>query len=175
MKQRISIKTDILKFGLLQGITTIIYSFSIYVRGNFAKINTSHATIFLLILACWIMIGMIKFKKTNDNYISLGEALKIGIGITVFGGFLAILWKILLIHVIDPDIITQLEEKQINYMIKNSDDFTQENIDRRVALTRKYTSPLIQIGAAILESLFLGFIISLVGGFIIRKKKIPIK
>ncbi len=117
--------------------------------------------------------GMVMFKKTNDNYISLGEALKIGTGIAILGGLLAILWNLLLIKVIDPNIITQLEEKNIKHIIDSGSDFTQENIEKQIAITRKYTSPLIQIGSAIAENLLLGIVFGLIGGLIIRKKRDP--
>ncbi|WP_298312547.1 DUF4199 domain-containing protein [uncultured Aquimarina sp.] len=116
---------------------------------------------------------MVMFKKTNDNYISLGEALKIGTGIAILGGLLAILWNLLLIKVIDPNIITQLEEKNIKHIIDSGSDFTQENIEKQIAITRKYTSPLIQIGSAIAENLLLGIVFGLIGGLIIRKKRDP--
>ncbi|WP_298546073.1 DUF4199 domain-containing protein [uncultured Aquimarina sp.] len=175
MKQRISIKTHILKYGLVCGMVTIIFNFLTYLMGNYTKQNIFHAIIFLLITTSSIILGMIMFKKTNDNYISLGEALKTGIGIAILGGFLTIVWKILLIKVIDPDIITQLEEKHVKHIIDNSYDFSQENIEKQIAITRKYSSPLIQIVANIVENLFLGTVFGLIGGLIIRKKRIQIK
>ncbi|WP_299246559.1 DUF4199 domain-containing protein [uncultured Aquimarina sp.] len=169
----IPIKNYILKYGLLCGIATIIFNFLTYLSGNYTKQNLFHVTIFLLITSSSVILGMIMFKKANDNYINLREALKIGIAIAVIGGFLTILWKILLIKVIDPEIITQLEDKQIKLIAENSANFTQENIEKQIAITRKYSSPIIQIGANILENLLVGTVFGLIGGLIIRKKRDP--
>ncbi|WP_298546074.1 DUF4199 domain-containing protein [uncultured Aquimarina sp.] len=163
----------ILNYSLIYGTGIIIFKFLIYLNGNYTKQNSFHVTILLLITASSIFGGMVMFKKTNDNYISLGEALKIGIGIAILGGLLAILWNLLLIKVIDPNIITQLEEKNIKHIIDSGSDFTQENIEKQIAITRKYTSPLIQIGSAITENLLLGIVFGLIGGLIIRKKRDP--
>jgi len=171
----IPMKKYIITYGVLFGIMTIIFSLFTYLTGNYTKQNLFHVAALLSITALCITIGMIMFKKNNDHYISLVEALKIGIGIAVLGGLLAVLWRILLINVIDPEIITQLEDKQIKLIAETSNDFTQENIDRKIAITQKYTSPLIQIGAAIAENLFLGFLFGLIGGLIIRKKRDPFK
>ncbi|GAA3516379.1 hypothetical protein GCM10022393_33100 [Aquimarina addita] len=119
------------------------------------------------------MAGIIFFKKNNNSFISLKEALKIGIGISVIGGLIAILWKILLIKVIDPEIIQELEKIQIKQYVEESSDFTDENMNSIIKTIKKFTSPPIMILFALIEDLFLGFLISLIGGLIIQKKKDP--
>ncbi|WP_299438814.1 DUF4199 domain-containing protein [uncultured Aquimarina sp.] len=176
MKSKIiPVRKYIIKYGIVLGIATVIFSFFIYLTGHYTEQNLFHAAIFFLITLSCIMTGLIAFKNNNDKYISLGEALKIGIGISLLGGLIAILWKILLIKVIDPGIIIQLENNHIKRIAEASSDFTQEQIDRKMALTRKSISPIRMITTALISDLLGGFLISLIGGLIIRKKRDPFK
>ncbi|MGY3793548.1 DUF4199 domain-containing protein [Aquimarina sp. 433] len=171
----IPIKKYILKYGLIYGLLTILFGLYTYLTGDYAKQNLFHASVLSLITISSIITAIISFKKSNDNFINLKEALKIGIGVAILGGLIAVLWKLILIKVIDPGIITELGDKQIKIIAENATDFTQENIDRKIAITKKYTSPLIQIVAAIGVNLFMGFLFSLIGGLIVQKKRDPFK
>ncbi|WP_162144476.1 DUF4199 domain-containing protein [Aquimarina latercula] len=170
----IPIKTYILKYGAFLGVISVIFSLVIYLTGYYTNQNLFHYLILFLIIVFSNMLGLIAYKKKNE-FISLKEALKIGIGITMLGGLIAILWKIMLMQVIDPEIITQLENKQIKRIAEVSKDLTQENIDRKIAITQKFTSPLVLIGIAIVENFFIGFFLSLIVGLVIRKKRDPFK
>ncbi|WP_299313708.1 DUF4199 domain-containing protein [uncultured Aquimarina sp.] len=169
----IPIKKYIFKYSLVLGILIIIYSFLTYITGNYTVKNLFHYLILFLITIFSILVGLISFKRDNDFFISLGEALKIGIGITVFGGLIVTLWEILLTKVIDTEIITQLEDNQIKKIAETATDFTQENIERRIAITKKFTSPTVMLSIALLEDTIVGFFLSLIIGLIIRKKRDP--
>ncbi|MDH7447214.1 DUF4199 domain-containing protein [Aquimarina sp. 2201CG14-23] len=169
----ISIKKYILKYGILYGIIGIIFSLLLYLTENYTKQNLLFPSISFFITISTIILGLMVYKKNNNGYISLKEALKIGIGISLLGGLMVILWKILLTQVIDPEIITQIEDIQIKRLAEKFPNFTQKNMDQHIAITRKYTSPLALLTIALTEHLFLGFLISLIGGLIIRKKRNP--
>ncbi len=103
------------------------------------------------------------------------EAIKIGIGITVIGGLIVTFWEIIVLKIIDPEIITQLEGNQIKKIAEKSKDFSQENIDRKIAITQKFTSPWIMLITALIEDIIVGFFLSLLVGLVIRKKRDPFK
>lgn len=166
-------KKYILKYGVLFGIASIIFSLTSYLTGNYTDQGVFHLIILFFITITSIIAGLLIFKKNNNGYMSLGEALKISIGISLLGGLMAILWKVLLIKVIDPEIITQIEDKQIKRIAKTATNFTQENIERKIAITRKYTSPIRMILIALAEDLINGILFGLIGGLIIRKKRDP--
>ncbi|WP_108803782.1 DUF4199 domain-containing protein [Aquimarina sp. Aq107] len=171
----IPIKKYILTYGLLFGIASIILSFTFYLTGNYVKQNLLHSAILFSITVFFIIFGLLVFKKNNNGFISLIEALKIGIGIAILGGLMAVLWKIILLKQIDPNIINQFEDKQIKRIAEMSSDLTQKNIEEKIKITKKYTSPLRMTITALIEDTFVGFLLSLIGGLIIRKKRNPFK
>lgn len=171
----IPIREAIIKFGVIFGIARIIFSLTSYLSGYYANQGLAHLIILFFITVISIVIGQLIFKKSNNGFISLREALKISIGISLLGGLMAVLWKVLLIKVIDPEIITQLEDNHIKRIAETSADFTQENIERTLAINKKHSSSWRMITKAIIEDLFYGFLFGLISGLIIRKKRDPFK
>lgn len=169
------IKKHIITYGFLFGILNITFSFLTYITGNYTKPGLFHFIVLLSITIICIITGLIFFKKNNNNYISLKEALIIGISISLIGGIMLTTWEISLIKLIDPEIITQLENNQIKKVAESSPNFTQEEIERKIAITRKNTSAISWFILALTEDLIVGFILSLIGGLIIRKKRDPFK
>ncbi len=103
------------------------------------------------------------------------QALKISIGISFIGGLILVLWEILLIQVIYPDIINQINERIFKKTAKTGIDLTQEDIQRKIASIKKNNSPMVIIPKALIEHLFNDFLFGLIGGLIIRKKKTPLQ
>ncbi|MBW1295745.1 DUF4199 domain-containing protein [Aquimarina litoralis] len=169
----IPIKKYVIQYGFLLGLSIIIYSLVNYSTGNYTTKSVFHYSILFLITLFSIVIGLISFKRKNNYFISLSEALKIGIGITVLGGFMVTFWEIIVLKVIDPEIITQFEDRQIKKIAETSKDFSQENIERKIAIIQKFTSPWIMIIKGLVEDIIVGFFLSFITGLIIRKKRDP--
>ncbi|MHA7057606.1 DUF4199 domain-containing protein [Aquimarina sp. M1] len=171
----IPIKKHIIRYGFIFGVASVIFSLASYLTDNYVEPGLFHLIILLLITMTSITAGLLMFKKSNNGYINLSEALKIAIGISLLGGLMAILWKVLLINIIDPEIITQIEDKQIKRVVKNSIDLSHESINRSIAATKKYTSPMRMIVRALVEDLGNGIIFGLICGLILQKKRDPFK
>ncbi|SEL44970.1 Protein of unknown function [Aquimarina amphilecti] len=171
----IPIKKYILKYGVIFGIISVIFSLTTYLRGNYTNQGLFHLILLSFITIGSIMTGLLVFKSKNNNFISLLEALKIGVGISILGGILLTSWEVLLIHYIDPEIITQLEDAQIKKVAESSANFTQEEIEKKIKMTQRNTSAMSWILLGFIEDLIVGFLISLVSGLIIRKKRDPFK
>ncbi|WP_299247971.1 DUF4199 domain-containing protein [uncultured Aquimarina sp.] len=175
MLRLMKFKRHILKYGVIFGIATIIYNLSFYFLDySDNKFTITRLFILLFIITGSTLLGLLTFKKNNNNCISLKEALKISIGISLIGGLIAILWKILLIHVIDSGIIDQYKENNFKRLAESSLEFTQKDIDRRMAITKTYSSPLIMIYRRLVENLGNGIIFGLIIGLFVRKKKDPL-
>lgn len=170
IKNNVSTNKLVLIYGAILGFLTIAVSLFSYLSGQYTDQNLYHATILFLITFFSIGAGIVHFKKLN-SHITLIKAFKIGIAISLLGGFIAILWKVLLLHVIDPDIIEQLKENQYKDTVQSYTTLSKENIEQKVAITERSTSPIRMITLALLSDLISGTIISLVISLFIRKKK----
>lgn len=159
---RTSIFKYIIKYGFIFGISSILFSLCIYFSGNYTIKNLFHASSFMLINISCIVISLSVFKKKNHNSLTIRESLIVDVGLTVFGGLIAILWKQLFIHILDPSILDKIYDKNFEITTRNSTELAQKDIDRNKYLTKKYTSPLEQIIIALIENLLLGFLLSFI-------------
>lgn len=171
MENKVCIKKYIIKYGLLSSLAYAIFNYLLYLSDTYANQNSYHATVYFLIMFSFITTSLTSFKRNNQNQINLKNALKIGIGISLIIGFMSGIIRILFLHILDLGIIEQLKEKQYKIIAENYTDFTQENIDRKIKITEIFTSPSVTLIASLLSNLFVGFLISLTVGLIIRKKK----
>ncbi|WP_219008114.1 DUF4199 domain-containing protein [Aquimarina litoralis] len=172
MLRLIQFKKHILKYGVILGVATVIYTLSFKLLDESGiKFTRTRLFVLLFITIGSILLGLQVFKKNNDGYISLKEVLKISIGISLMGGLVAVLWRILRIHVIDTEFIDQVNENNFKRMLENSIEFTQKDIDRRMAIIKRMNSPLRMISRRMAEHLGHGIVIGYVLGLFIRKKK----
>ena len=77
-----------------------------------------------------IIYGIYHFKKLNDGYIKISEALKTGIGISLVSGTVSAVYSIILVYIIDPDFIEKTLEFQKQIMLEKDKNLTLENANK---------------------------------------------
>ena len=112
-----------------------------------------------------------RFRKNNRGYLTLIEALKTGIGTALISGIFISIYVILLSHYLDPDFIDKSIEYQKEKMLQKNPEVSSENINNIFDKQKEFSSPFITSGFIIIFNLFFGFIISLVGGMILKKSQ----
>ncbi len=101
----------------------------------------------------------------------LREALKMGIGITFVAEIISIIWEILLRNVIEPDMTNHILQIQQDSMIQNNPDISMEKVHKKITTIKKHNALYILSMLSLINYLFVGFIISLVGGLVMSKKQ----
>ncbi|WP_299211914.1 DUF4199 domain-containing protein [uncultured Aquimarina sp.] len=165
-----SAKKIIINYGILLGILSIVLGVVLYVTNSYTDPHWIYSVIGFLILIGVILYGLKTYKTHNRGYLTLTDALKIGIGIALIGGLVSSIWTLTLTTVIEPDYTQQVLEVQREKMLENP-DMTEEVVDQSMAMIEKFSSPYISIAFSIIGSLFFGFIISLISGLIMQKKE----
>jgi hypothetical protein len=120
----------------------------------------------------WFVIYGIKaFKKDNSGYLSLAEALKIGLAITLVAGIIGSIFTYLFTTIIEPDFVMNMLEASRVKMIEDNPEMTQEQMDMAMSISEKMMSPGILTAIGIIASLFFGFIISLISGLVLKNNR----
>jgi small-conductance mechanosensitive channel len=123
-----------------------------------------------------LLIGVIlwaikHFKKTNDGYISLSEALKTGVGTALISALIISIYTVIVIQYLDPEFIDKSIEYQKQKLIQEDPEIPLDDVNKMFEMQKKFSGPFIISGFIIILNLFIGFLISLIVGLIVKKSK----
>ncbi|MBW2938135.1 DUF4199 domain-containing protein [Aureisphaera sp. CAU 1614] len=169
--QKASLKKIALNYGLLLGLASIALSVITYVMGVHLERPWWASVIGIIIMAALIVYGLKAFKQDNEGFLSLGEAIKVGLAISVIAGILGAVYNYVFVTVIEPDFVAQMMEITREQMIEQNPTMTEEQMEMGLSITEKFMSPGIMSAMAIIFTLFLGFIISLISGLIMKQNR----
>lgn len=164
-------KKFILNYGLIFGLISVILGVVMYVTNSYLAPHWIYSVIGFIIFAVLVSLGIKAFKAENGGFLSLGEALKVGIGIALIGGIITAIWSLVLMEVLEPDYMEQMAQIQREQMIENFPDMTEQQMDQASEMSASFQSPWVTIPISLVINLFLGLIISLIAGLIMRQKR----
>ncbi|GAB3839439.1 DUF4199 domain-containing protein [Hymenobacter jeollabukensis] len=158
-----------LRFGVITGIVTIIYSFILMMTGM--EQNSAMGIITFIILIGGIVLAHRYFKEHNAGFMSYGQGLGIA---TIEGaviGLLSGIFRYIYITFIDP----QYVENAMNALrakFEADGKMSDEQIDQAVQMTQKFsgTGP-VGILFAVLGTAFFAFLLSLIVSAITKRNR----
>lgn len=157
-----------MNYGLIMGVVGVIWNVMLYSMDAHTSRDTANTVIGLVITIAIITWGIWAFRKANGGYLSLGQAVKLGMGMALVSGIIAVLYTILMAHVIDPDYIKDIAEAQ-KAAAEAQGTFTSEQIEQQYQGTLDYfwfSYPVILI-----FSVLIGLVVGLIDGLILKKAK----
>jgi len=169
--QTASIKKIALNYGLLLGLISIVFSVIVYVTGNHLDRQWWQSLISFVIMAGAIYYGIKAFKDGSGGFLSLGEALKVGLAIALIAGIIGAIFNYIFVTVIEPDFANQMLEVTREKMYEQNPNMTEEQAKMGIDMTKKFLTPTMMTTFAIIASLFFGFIISLITGLIMKQNR----
>ena len=160
-----------LHYGIILGIASILVSVIFFALNMHYDQDWKQGTLGGLITIAIIFIGIKKYKEFNEGYLSVGDAIKTGLGIALIGGIISVIYSLIFMNFIEPDFIANMMEKVEQMTIEKYPNFTDEQIEQALAMQKKFMSPMIMTAMSLIVSLFFGLIISLISGLILKKTK----
>jgi len=172
MENQKSSSTQImLNYGLILGFVGILINVAVFAMGQTYDPHWSVAVIGIGITVVIIVLGIKKFKEGNEGYLSLGQAIKIGLGMALISAIVGVIYTFIFTNYIEPEYYTRMAEVQQQAILDRYPNFTDEQIEAANASIEKFSGPVMATAFALIGSLFIGFIISLIGGLIMKKSK----
>ncbi|WP_340198980.1 DUF4199 domain-containing protein [Ascidiimonas sp. W6] len=156
-------------YGLILGAISVAFSIMLYVMDLAYQTSWANTLISLLMIVTLIIVGIIQFRKANGGYLSVMQSLKVGIGVALVGSLLSIAYLLLLTNVIEPDFWDKSFEMAKPAMQEQYPKMTSSQIEDIVNTQKEYvwlTYPTI-----IIFNLFIGFVVSLIMGFVLKKEE----
>jgi len=169
MENQANSKSIILNYGLYLGLAGIFVNLIKYAMGALYTQEFYSAILGIVFLILFIILGIKKYRSDNGGLISFGQSVKIGIGISMISAILTIIYLYLLANVIEPEFMQNTIEAN-KVMLADSFGMTEGQIEEATANSED-NFYLNMFGGVIIMSLFLGGIISLIAGAIMKKSE----
>jgi small-conductance mechanosensitive channel len=161
-----------LKWGGIMAVLLIIVSLVMYLTGM-VDMETGKSGILSNILNYVISIGAIvmaisEYKKAH-NALSFGEGTVIGILTGIVGGLIMAIYTYLFFTLVAPDMLEVIQEQALAQ--------TQEMSDEQMETTEKmmgfFVSPVFMSIMVVIMKFFLGLIIGMIAGGIMKEEAAP--
>ncbi len=159
-----------LNYGLYLGLASILISVVMYALGKQNEQDWKTGVISFVVMATIITLGIKKYKEFNGGFMTLGQGLKTGIGVALVGAVISIAYTLIFITFIEPDALEKGMEVAREKMLDNP-NLSEDQIDAQMEIAKKFSGPGMIVAIGLLWTLFLGFVISLIGSAIMQKKE----
>jgi hypothetical protein len=162
-------------YGVLFGAIMILefvlgYAFKVDPASNPTFGTIMNVLNFLVLPILFIYISCNDFKmKLNDGFLTLGNALKIGVTVCIIAAVLYSIFSVIF-NLISPEYMNEMYDKVADMMVEKNPEMTQEQIEMSISMMKKFSNPAIAIPATIVMYAFIGLIYSLIIGAIIKKE-----
>ncbi|UOY07034.1 DUF4199 domain-containing protein [Muricauda sp. SCSIO 64092] len=167
--QDLKTQKHILTYGGLAGLVGVVFGIMLYTQGLHYERSFTIQAIQYGILAVFIVIGIVQYKKSNENYLKIGQAIKIGAGIGVIATIIGIIWFYLMSGVLEPDYMDKAMEIAKVEAFEANPKMTQEQWDQGVEFQKKFFP--IFMGVGVLLSAIFGLVVGLITGAIVKKPR----
>ena len=158
-----------LNYGLLLGVVFVVFGVMLYTQKMHYEMNTAVMVISVLLMVAGSFLAVSAFKKANGGYLTLGEALKVTVGMAVIATIVSLAYQYVLTHFIEPDFMDKAMELAKPKAMARNPNMTEEQWQQGVEMQKKMA--WIQYPVGLIINSIIGLIIGLVVGLILKKSK----
>jgi hypothetical protein len=168
---KLLLKATIFQYGKIYGGISVAFAIMLFLLDMHYQGGSLQQWTGLLIMVGSITAGQLAFRKLNDGYLDLSEAMKTGLGVTMVGIIIALLYGWFQAIVLDPNQIEKATEFALSELIEQNPEMTDEMISVSKEWIEWGSSPAISTAFALGFGLIFGGIVSLVTGLIVKKSR----
>lgn len=155
-----------LKYAIITAVAMFIFSIIMYITGMY--LNSSMNWLSYVIMLAGLVFA-VKDRRDKDlgGFISFGEGFKTGFIFCIITGAIGIVFSLIMMNFIAPDMIDEILKKAETDMINKG--LPDSQIQIAMEWTRKFTSPMWIAIWSLVGSAFIGSILSLIVAAIFKK------
>lgn len=165
-------KNIMINFGVLMGFASIVTQLLIYVFGDVYKPHWSFIVLSIALTVLFIVLGIKKVKVIQDGMLSMGDALKTGLGIVLISTVVYSIYLYVFQHFIEPSYFDNLALVQEQAILEQNPNMSDEQLEQAKGFAAMFNSTAVNVGITVLMSLFMGLIISFFAGLAMKKSEI---
>ena len=168
---KLSAKSIMLNYGLMLGFVSIIIALVNYVFGDLYKPHWVVIVISLLASAAVIVLGVKKLKELNGGFLSIGQAIKTGLGIALISGLIYAVYLAVFVNYIEPAFFENVAAVQEQTIIEKYPNLTDEQLEGAIKNTAMFNNTGANVTMSLMFSLIFGLIVSLITGLIMKRSE----
>jgi len=157
-----------LNYGVILGVIGVVFGIMLYSMDAHYSQDQSNTIISILIMVGVIIWGIINFRKANEGFLTLSEALKLGAGIALVAGIITVIYTLFLSNVLDPEFAVKIAETT-KAASEAAGQMSEAQIQQQYDGTINYF--WISYPFILIFNIIAGLIIGLIGGLILKKAK----
>jgi len=165
------IKKTAFNSGLIIGGLLLIIVAAMYATGALLEGVQWPMYIYYLVYPVLIGYTVHAYRKANGGFLSLGQAIKVGVTAAVIGGVVYFIYNMIFVTFIEPDYAAQMMEVARANMFEQNPNMTEEQADMAISIMEKFSNPFLGGAFWIVMSAFFGFIYSLLSGLIFKRER----
>jgi hypothetical protein len=160
-------KNTYIAYGLVTGLVIVIINIALSITGMIYKPEYRFVSMISYIpFLIGIVMNAIAFSKSRDGFVTYGNVFGNCFKATLVITVVMVVWSAISLFVF-PEMKDKITEMQREQMVQKN--MTDEQIDMAIGMTKKYWNLFMFLGA-ILGTMILGAIFSLIGAAVAKKK-----
>lgn len=165
----LSKKSIMLNYGVYLGFASIIINLVNYVLGDIYEPHWLVIVVSLAVTIALLVLGIKKVKEGNDGLLSLGEAIKTGLGISAVSAVIVCIYLLLFYNFIEPEYFDNMILVQERTILEKYPNMSDEQLEGAKKGAAAFANTGVNLSLTIFMSLFFGLIISLITGLIMKQ------
>lgn len=167
MNEQVSTARVALKWGVILGIASIIFSLILFLTDNVG--NNKLGLVSLVISVAGLVLAMRDYRTLNGGYMRYGEGLSVGTLTSAVSGLLSSLFSVFYTTVIDTGAMTRMVERTREQL--EDSGASDDQIDQQMTIVEMFQSPGLSFAFGIIGAVIFGLLLSLVIAAIMRRNR----
>ncbi|WP_299390415.1 DUF4199 domain-containing protein [uncultured Gelidibacter sp.] len=165
--QKPAIKPIAYTYGLYLALVSVIVLVIMYVanleKSWMLSIASSLASIVVFVY------GIKTYKHQNAGFLTISDAMKVGLAIAVIGGILAGIYAYLHYAYIYPEFIDIARDQAYLEISTQNPNMSEEQISKTMEISNIFMTPMFFSLTTVIGSLLFGLVVSVIAGLIMKK------
>ncbi len=158
-----------LNYGLLLGGVGVVFNLMLFSMDLHYERGFAIQAVGIVIAIAAIVLGIYQFKKANQGFLTISEALKLGAGIALIGGIIGIIYFFVLSNFMEPGFMDKMYEIGKQQAMETNPQLTEEQIDQGIEMQKKFA--WLAYPVILIINIVIGLVVGLVTGLIMKKSK----
>lgn len=156
-------------YGIILGLILVVIYALMYATNMLVEGVQWPMVIYYIIFPTYIIYAISQYKKINNNFLTVSDALKVGVAAAVISGLVYAVFSIILFYVIDTELMDKMMEATREKLYENP-NMTSEMVETSMSMMEQFSGPLFGSAIWIALSALFGLIYSFIAGMVMKKE-----